>query len=115
MKLTKLDDALRAFNGQELKNITPATIEAKATEEIITRKTILLNCLGSSKPENGKEAITIYVLGTRLYEAEHEIDLDANELSVIKRAIDQNIPGYIPMIQGQVLQWLEQFTSVDRQ
>lgn len=113
MKLTRIDEPMQTFSGQGI--TIPIAPGNTGVPEALTHKMVLLNCLGSARSTNGTDAIRLYALGVRLYEARGEIELDNDELVAIKRAVEQNAPAYILMIQGQVLQWLGKFGDVDRQ
>ena len=101
MKLTDLDRALTTFEGQELK-----TRKSENEPEVaVTRRLVLLNCLGSTKPDNGKQSIELYQLGTRVAK-DNDVKVDANEFLLIKKAVEQNNPGYLLVVQGQILEYL---------
>ena len=103
MKLTGLEAPLKNFNGE------PITVAEQGSElnRNFTVKTALLNCLGSMKAEDGKQSIVIYNLGTRIYQHEN-VNLDADELMLLKKALEQNVPMYTSLILGQLNLKLEE-------
>jgi hypothetical protein len=82
--------------------------EGKPITSILTRKLAIINCLGSMKVDNGIKAIQVYSIGTLLYKAEDSFNLKhEDELDLLKDAVEQNVPGYVPFIQGQLLEYLK--------
>lgn len=101
MKITNLNQPMLGFDQK------PIVIPQEGQEPVtFLLKTALLNCLGSKKPENGKESIEIYKLGIKLFDAE-EASIDMAELLLLKSSVEQNTPEYTSMIQGQLLMFLE--------
>ena len=74
-----------------------------------TIKIALLNCLGSKKPKNGKEAIEIFILGCKISEidGDSEAKIDANEFLLLKTSVEENIPQYTAIILGQLMLFIE--------
>jgi hypothetical protein len=97
MKLIGIDQALTSFDG------TPIPITG---ETMLTRRIALLNCLGSTKPENGKEAVEIWKLGVFLATAEEDVPVKVEDILLLKKSLEQNTPGYFPMILGQLFEYL---------
>jgi hypothetical protein len=104
MKLIGLDEPIVNFEKEAIKskdekgNVTP-----------ISRRTALLNCLGSMKTENGKEAIEVFKLGSAIAEkteTDKATGISAENLILLKKAVEQNKPEYFTMIQGQLLEYL---------
>ena len=99
--LNKLDAPLEAFDG------TPINIPQDKGLTPLTRKLALVNCLGSAQAENGIGAIRLYSLGSTLYKAKDTITLGPEDFDLIYRAVEANGPRYVPLIQGQVLAYLD--------
>ena len=73
----------------------------------LTRKLAIINCLGSMKVDNGIKAIQVYTIGTLLYKTDEPFEIkNTDELDLLQKAVEQNAPGYVPFIQGQLLQYL---------
>lgn len=100
MKLTELDSILISFTSTPLKSINES-----GEETILSRRIVLLNCLGSMKPKDGIQSINIYKLGIRLA-SDKFIDITAEEFILLRECIEQNVPGYFPVVQGQILDYL---------
>jgi hypothetical protein len=107
MKLTNLNQALTNFRGEELKSITPDAEGNQATEPL-TLKTALLNCLGSLKTDSGKDAIHTYKLGCDLFAKDDNFGVNVEDLQLLRKAVEQNGPQYLVVVQGQLLSYLEQ-------
>ena len=97
-KLQQLDEALITFTGE--------TVVVQETP--LTHRIAILNCLGSMQTESGMDAIRVYTLGTRLYAApaEDAFEVSADDMGLIRSAVEQNKPTYVPYIQGQLLTYL---------
>ena len=105
MRITQFSKPLKDFNNQPL-------VIKQENQQIVffTIKTAILNCLGAKKAISGQESIGIYKLGIRLFDIE-ETQIDANELLLLKIAVEENAPGYTSIIQAQLLLFLEEVES----
>jgi len=101
-KLEGLDEGLVTFAG---KVVTYQEVEEPVSRPL-TRKIAILNCLGSMQADNGLASIRVFGLGTELYNANGDFDLNGDDLALIQKAVEQNKPGYVPLIQGQLLEYL---------
>lgn len=111
-ELTEIDNPIITFTEAPV-TFSEMGHDGKPKTIILTRKLALLNCLGSMKVENGLKAIEVYSIGTLLHRAKNTFKLTNNsELELLKKAVEQNNPGYMPFIQGQLLQYLEETKSV---
>jgi len=99
MKVDSLNQPLKNFDGNAIK-------DDKDVE--FTYKIGLLNCLGSIKAADGKESVQVWKLGVALAGAENgDIVITAEELLLLKKGVEQNNPGYFPVVQGQLFEYLE--------
>lgn len=87
-----LDQPLKNLDGTELK-------DAKLAD-------ILTNLLGSMKGENGLESMKIYRLAQRTLPG-GKVDFTEEEIALIKRALDQNVPQYFAVVVGQLQELFE--------
>jgi len=101
-KLQGLNEALVTFAGSPLTYQEVGETDTKP----LTRKIAILNCLGSMQTDNGLASIRVYGLGTQLYKTEDTFDLKGDDLVLLQKAVEQNKPGYVPFIQGQLLEYL---------
>ena len=110
MKAGKIDlnQPVKTFSGEVYPD---PTSEDKTSP--LTYKTVILNMLGGMKPESGKEAIQVSVLGTHIYKQTGEFDIDQQDYTLLMKAIEQNTPGYIAVIMGQVAGYMEKFGAKD--
>jgi hypothetical protein len=108
-KLENLNEPLLGFTGK------PAVYQESEQEgpQPLTRKVALVNCLALMRAKDGREqisgrqAIRAYRLATRIYEAEDELEIEWEEdMEMLRAAVDCNTPGYVPYIQGQLLEYL---------
>lgn len=102
MKVQNLNQPLTSFDQKPIM-VTPQ--EGQEPTPFMV-KTAMLNCLGSKKPESGKESIEIYRLGVKLYD-KADASIDMAEFTLLKAAIEENAPQYTAMIQGQLMMFLE--------
>jgi len=100
--ILNFDQAIKSFSGEAIPE--QPNSENKAA---LTYKTVILNMLGGMKPDNGKEAIQISVLGTHIWKQESAFEVDQADLDLLKKAVEQNAPGYIALVVGQVFGYLE--------
>lgn len=101
--LLDLDKPLEGFDGQ------PIIAIHDDKPDNITMKLAIVNCLGSAQAENGIGAIRLYSLGSTLYKAKDSITLGPEDFDLIYRAVEANGPRYVPLIQGQVLAYLDNY------
>jgi len=104
MKLVDLDMSLKNFDGAELR-----TLNEKKEEIALTIRQALLNLVGSAKPEegNGAQSIKFYKLGVALASKDGDMGVSVEDMSLLKKAIEQNAPGYYVVVIGQLLNYLD--------
>lgn len=107
MKLTRLGEVLKSFDGQEELKVRNETGEDVG----LTYNHVLLNCLGSMKTENGKQAIDVYGLGVVLATKTGDIGISVEDLLLLRKAVEQNTPNYFTVVLGQTLSYLQ---SIDK-
>jgi hypothetical protein len=100
--ILNLEQAIKSFSGDPIPE--QPNSENKA---VLTYKTVILNMLGSMKPDDGKEAIQVSVLGTHIWKQGEAFEVDQADLILLKKAVEQNAPGYIALVIGQVFGYLE--------
>lgn len=105
MKLEELDTALVTFAGNPVSYQEPDEKGAPVTK-VLTRKLAILNCLGAMQTETGLDAIRVFSLGTLVFRAGTDYELTNDDHTLIRQAVEQNKPGYVPLIQGQLLEYL---------
>jgi len=99
MKLKGLQDIILQMTGSPILD--------NETKKAVARANILMGCLGAMKVDAPADSIIAFDLGTRIYRAEKGIcEVKPEEYAIIKKAIEQNVPGYFTFIQGQMLAWL---------
>lgn len=101
MKLSGLSEYIQGFDGKPIRVASPdGDQELPVTD-------VLLNCLGAMKVTSGKDSIRVFALGSALFSSENELEIVPADLELLTQAVDQNVPGYHPFIQGQVYKLLE--------
>lgn len=98
-----LDEPLVTFAGNAVMYQEPGETQTKP----LTRRFAILNCLGSMQVDSGVMAIRVYALGTQIYKAQDEFAINEEDLAMLQQAVEQNRPGYLPVVQGQLLQYLD--------
>ncbi len=101
MKLTGLKGTIKDWAGKD------AMIADDGELGPFTIKTALLQFLGTMRTPNGKDAIHVYALGCRLFPADDELEAESADVALLKKATEQNAPGYAAVVQAQVLQYLD--------
>jgi hypothetical protein len=112
MKLTKLDESLKAFNGEDLLIKTSADSDKLSK---MTYKDALLNCLGTITPENGKESINAYRLACDIMTKEGDFGVSVEDLLLLKKSVEQNNAKFGIIIQGQILEYIEKVDKADKE
>jgi len=104
MKLVDLDTSLKSFDGVELR-----TLSEKKEEVPLTRRTAILNLVGSAKPEdgNGSQSIRFYKLGVAIANKSGDVGVSVEDMTLLKKAIEQNVPNYYVVVIGQLLDYLD--------
>lgn len=74
---------------------------------ILTLKMVLVGCLGMMRVDNGEGAIQAFVLGCDIQDAESEFEPKAEELILLRKAVEQNAMNYRTFVVGQVLLMLQ--------
>jgi len=98
MRLTELNTPITDFTGRPI----PTT-----EGESFTVRTGLLNCLGTMKASDGKEAIQAFTVGSLISQAGDECDIKAEQFAVVKRSVEVNTPQYVTLVLGQLMLYLE--------
>jgi len=95
----KVNEALKSFDGKPLKDV-----DANGQAVDATIRTAMINALLSPvQKESGLEKVKKYKLAQKIYDGD-EIDLDVDEIKLIKDRIGEVYP---PVVVGQVYEILE--------
>ncbi len=98
--LLNINKVLVQLNGQPIMDIDDAGQSVPATV-----KTALVNAvLAPEQNEKGTQKVQKYELAKRIYKAEQEVEVTAEEVVLIKRRIEELYP---PIIVGQLEELLK--------
>jgi len=100
MRLTELNTPITDFTGKPI-----ATTGGEG--ESFTVRTGLLNCLGTMKASDGKEAIQAFTVGSLISQAGEHCEIKAEQFALLKKAVEANTPQYVILVLGQLLLYLE--------
>lgn len=88
-------------------NTTLKTLDGKEiyiTQNVpSTFKSCFISMCELSKPEQSGDAIKAIAIGTKIYEAESDVDLSGEETSFLKDLVEKNVMGYPSIILAQLI------------
>jgi hypothetical protein len=94
---------LKTISGESLKDV-----DEKGSAIDATLKLAIVNSLlspNSQEQESGVDKIKRYELAKMVYKADGEVDLTAEDITLIKVAVNKTFPA--PIIVGQIYELLE--------
>lgn len=108
MKLTDFDKPINTVLGQEaMIALGDAGNGDKPRLQRMTIKVALLMCLGAMRPAPGVDAIRVYKLGTELLAAKKQLEVEGEDIRLLKAAVTQNALGYACYTIAQLTEYLD--------
>lgn len=97
MKLINLDKQLTYFDKK-----TPIKLSEKS-KPITVREVFSNLCAAGYKQPSSIDIVRLYKLANAIYEAKKELEVDADDVTLIKKVSEANIITYSPYVLAQAL------------
>lgn len=75
--------------------------KGKSREDINIRDALLILC-GSHQTSDGKEAIAVFDLGSKIAAAEIEVELTGDEFELLKKVVKRDPPQFTALVMGPI-------------
>lgn len=97
MKLENLDKKLKYLDKETDLRLT------SESEPLTVKEVLATLCASGYDQPTRLEMARLYKLANTIYDAKTELEVDAEDITVINKAIEANVPKYGPYVRMQVL------------
>lgn len=108
MKLTDFDKPIKTVLQHDAMIAVGDDGDGKKPRlEPMTVKLALLMCVGAMRPAPGVDAIRVYKLGIGLLNAKKQLEVESEDIRLLKAAVAQNALGYACYTLAQLTEYLD--------